>query len=723
MVLYANNEQDNELYNNRYLVMAVFSKTVGKMQYQWTDTIYPYHSASTGTVCFTADGKMFVNHTPPTPAIPDSSSISSSIDSPLSTYYTNGFEIAASRSLFTLVNDPTNQWVTSNGSSIARTGTYALYISDDGGTTDDYTGASPGNNERSHAYTTFSIPSGSTNVTLSFWWYGNGEGDADQNYDNGRCYLGTASLSIPAAGGDPSPFDDAQNPVGAASASWVSVGPEYDPDASLDGSGPVNVFRGQTSYTQFQKGLDSLFGLPYAYDTTWYLMFTGKTDGSTGGSPPISLFVIDDITIQTPASSSNHIVNHPGTSSIAKNGATWKPIIPQVGMSQKFGKDPTGVGTTGQAFTVGGGMLSGLWYSLAMLSMSVDLQQQASSSVANSTLRTDLSNSPWIEPKVQGIYEMHTSMDFTQFSSNSEEKLVTINWQRSGSDFVNPQSNPQLQQKISNGISDESLSGSLGGYHRTYGWIRSATDGGHALSLNDFIYSDPWRDDKFAVGYRFNTSNTNDTIDINGFDTSIRLMDYTYPVVRETFETVTSGYRLTGSVTSTDIYKNTWNFSNDPIQQWVISSSQVYQGTSAAYTSWTGSNYAAATTASGIQAYSYMWTDFDLPADTDWIDINFKYTQGITLGSHVFEVWLAPLSVAPPSASVAYSSSWELTDMISIFNESNWIHASQRLTASLDNTPFSDTSHRLVFGWRTTGNFISNNYAAVDNVQVIFKTK
>jgi hypothetical protein len=441
-------------------------------------------------------------------------------------------------------------------------------------------------------------------------------------------------------------------------------------------------------------------------------MFTGKTDGSVTGNAPVSLFVIDDLNITGgEISSSLTQINYPATASARNSDNIWKPILPQTAIEFEYGRDLSGQGYTGTANNV--------WYPLNMVQITRSFESHVSSSREFSTLETTFNSASWIEPKIPGIYELYANLGNLKLGGETAGRELSLQWKRSGSDqsgsdeiILTTAGMPTAQAAVEN-------------YQLSTGYVYGNAEGSVSITLNQYAAANPFREDKFTPCWRNVT--TDDSTAFNGISIGAELIDYLHTAVHEDFEDVTSGYRLTGNVTSTGLYGNTWYFSNDSIQQWVISSSASHQGSSGLYTSWTGSNYAAETTESGVSARSYAWTEFYLPKNTDFIDIDFWYRQNKTIGSHELNVWLAPATVAPPSASVAYSSSYLLEGNFNDQNaSSNFEHyLPVRLTASLDNTDFSDKKHRLVFGWETTGTSLGAplNYAAIDNVNVIFKTK
>lgn len=86
----------------------------------------------------------------------------------------------------------TNDWEV--GTAEAQSGTNSLYISNDGGTTADYSSSTPDN--ISHIYFDYALPTGITEPHLTFYWKCEGEnGGGIDDYDFMRTYIAPTSVT------------------------------------------------------------------------------------------------------------------------------------------------------------------------------------------------------------------------------------------------------------------------------------------------------------------------------------------------------------------------------------------------------------------------------------------------------------------------------------------------------------------------------------------------
>ncbi|EHQ42622.1 fibronectin type III domain-containing protein [Myroides odoratus] len=117
---------------------------------------------------------------------------------PMSLPYSENFEGGDVRYGFT--NDSTNKWYI--GTAVSHGGTKSLYISKDGGTTNEY---EPSGAQVSQAFKDIAIPAGTTNININFDWRCKGEGFETTKYDYFRVwavpvsYIPTAGTQITAA--------------------------------------------------------------------------------------------------------------------------------------------------------------------------------------------------------------------------------------------------------------------------------------------------------------------------------------------------------------------------------------------------------------------------------------------------------------------------------------------------------------------------------------------
>ncbi len=146
------------------------------------------------------------------------------------------------------------------GGATARTGDKALYISGNGGISNNYNN---GTATSSYAYKAFNVNAGTNAV--SFDWMCNGEG----NYDYLRVFLVPANVILEA---------DASNNIGTGGfpSGWVA----------LDGGTKLNLASSwQSKTTLFEVSNDGVF----------YLVFYWRNDGSSGNNPPAA---IDNVSLQ-----------------------------------------------------------------------------------------------------------------------------------------------------------------------------------------------------------------------------------------------------------------------------------------------------------------------------------------------------------------------------------------------------------------------------------------
>ncbi len=182
------------------------------------------------------------------------------------TLWSETFE--SSNSLTIINGSQTNKWY--RGTATKYAGSYCLYISNNSGTSNAYTTGSA--SSVVHAYKDISIPSGSTDITLKFYWKGSGESCCDFM----KVYLVETSTT-PAAG---------------TQLSSGQIGTTYN---------------SSSSYAQATINLGSIAG------TTKRLVFSWRNDNSSGTAPPAS---IDNIEITyVPSAPTNPTFSNTGSSS------------------------------------------------------------------------------------------------------------------------------------------------------------------------------------------------------------------------------------------------------------------------------------------------------------------------------------------------------------------------------------------------------------------------
>ena len=152
----------------------------------------------------------------------------------------------------------TNAWAW--GTATSNGGTHALYISDDGGVTNEYNG-----NNAAMVYATKLLSFANGKYEFSYDWNANGESD----YDYLRVALVPASVTLTAGTSTPSGFSINSLPTG-----WIA----------LDGGGKLNL-------------VDSWQTKELAVNVTagnYYLVFAWRDDTSTGNQPPAA---VDNVSI------------------------------------------------------------------------------------------------------------------------------------------------------------------------------------------------------------------------------------------------------------------------------------------------------------------------------------------------------------------------------------------------------------------------------------------
>ena len=184
---------------------------------------------------------------------------------PLATYaqstvvapYTTGFELDDDMAWIFANN--TNGW--SMGSATNNGGNRALYISNDGGTSNVYNNSSA---SASYAYKAFNLTN--TEYTISYDWKCKGE----SNYDYLRVFLAPSTVTLTA--GDLNNISTSGAPNG-----WIA----------LDGGSKLNL---KDNWQSVQRTFT-----PGAVGT-YYLVFYWRNDGNGGYQPPAA---IDNVRLQT----------------------------------------------------------------------------------------------------------------------------------------------------------------------------------------------------------------------------------------------------------------------------------------------------------------------------------------------------------------------------------------------------------------------------------------
>ena len=153
-----------------------------------------------------------------------------------------------------------NQWHVGTAVHYGAADNYAMYISNDNGTSNSYTNSSV---TFVYAYRTFNLAAG--NYSISYKWLANGE----TNYDYIRAWL-APSDAVFTAGQLPDGSTAAYNYTSTTPAGWIS----------LDGGSKLNL---QSNWQS--RSDDVTITNPGAY----HLVFLWANDGSTGSNPPAAI--------------------------------------------------------------------------------------------------------------------------------------------------------------------------------------------------------------------------------------------------------------------------------------------------------------------------------------------------------------------------------------------------------------------------------------------------
>ena len=174
---------------------------------------------------------------------------------------------------FTAVNDSNNEWVVgTTANTTIGSGGNSAYISDDSGTSWDYTSTS----EVSHIYTDITFPASGEDFVLKFLWAGEGEdGSGASSYDYMRVSL-APTTEIPSDGTEISSTYRLDYGNSAQNYGKYNEGHPTYPTSS------ATYVQESIPMTQFSEGT-GLAG------QTKRLIFTWKNDGSIEGATPISL--------------------------------------------------------------------------------------------------------------------------------------------------------------------------------------------------------------------------------------------------------------------------------------------------------------------------------------------------------------------------------------------------------------------------------------------------
>ena len=201
--------------------------------------------------------------------------------------FENGITPAANG--WTAVNSTTDNWIVGTA-PVVSAGTNCGYISSTPLTTQTWTYSQL--SVIQHLYTDVTIPAGETKVTLSFKWKVGGEGTTTSDWDNMKVFWGVASsMGVPVAN------------------TGVSAGFQVSGPGAVSGMYKLS----SAAYNSETINLTGVSG------TTYRLVFSWKSDGSTIANPPAA---IDEVSLVSAA---------PASISSTVTGGLWSQTTTWVG--------------------------------------------------------------------------------------------------------------------------------------------------------------------------------------------------------------------------------------------------------------------------------------------------------------------------------------------------------------------------------------------------------
>ena len=250
-----------------------------------------------------------------------------------------GFELGATfaDNGWTVVNATTNTW--NVGTTPAWfTGTGGAFVSNDAGVSWAYTNSAT---SRSHFYRDITVPSGETNIVLSFDWRANGN---DGNWDNLQVYICDVTVTPETTG-----------PIGTNTTTTTWTG--YTNGTTGYYLTRVNGTTNPTSTSTVNYTLTAAQAAYLAVGTPKRIVFTWKNDGSGGSNPPSS---IDNISLVSSCVS----LTTAAVSNITKNSATLNSATFATATGYNFRYREVGsatwVSATGNPYATNSASISGL---------------------------------------------------------------------------------------------------------------------------------------------------------------------------------------------------------------------------------------------------------------------------------------------------------------------------------------------------------------------------
>ena len=196
-----------------------------------------------------------------------------------------------------MVNGGNNAWVI--GTAVNNGGDKAMYVSNDGGTTNAYT-----NSDLNIVYATKLMTFETGQYIFTYDWQANGE----SNYDYIRAWLA------------PSTFTFTANQLPDNHASYMSGWTDYTPEGwiALDGGSKLN------GVTAWQEGQTATVDVTAG---NYYVVFMWGNDGSGGTNPPAAIdnFEIAKVACAAPSAlAATDVTAHTATLGWTSDGSAWQ---------------------------------------------------------------------------------------------------------------------------------------------------------------------------------------------------------------------------------------------------------------------------------------------------------------------------------------------------------------------------------------------------------------
>ena len=319
--------------------------------------------------------------------------------------YSTGFEPNDDRSW--LVANSVNGWFI--GSATSFSGTQSIYISNDNGVSNNYTGST----SYSFAYKLFHIGTPG-DYAVGFDWQCTGEGSTSYPYDYLRVFAAPATATFVAG---VAPTNLSSTPDG-----WTS----------LDGGSPLNQQSG------WQHHDDTL---SVASDTTLFIVFVWKNDASIQNQPPAAIdnFYLGEGGACSTPTISNTVVTENSVSFTIVSSATSNEVVIMAGSWVEPTTPGTVVTTTTHTFN---GLNASSQYTIGLRALCDDGQNspwnhltittadqpcETPSTPAVNDVSTESATITWTAPQEQSAWELRLFNNIfdTLISANTTTVTVT----------------------------------------------------------------------------------------------------------------------------------------------------------------------------------------------------------------------------------------------------------------------------------------------------------